>query len=76
MKDLVAKQFFLVHYFSVGAIGSMLYVSRDIGLNILSVAVFASTLVLMLEYFLWCHLVDSLEDVVRFVERVILLVDF
>ncbi|XP_021697065.1 uncharacterized protein LOC5578227 isoform X2 [Aedes aegypti] len=63
LKDLVAKQFFLVHYFSVGAIGSMLYVSRDIGLNILSVAVFASTLVLMLEYFLWCHLVDSFEDV-------------
>ncbi|XP_062550256.1 uncharacterized protein LOC134215008 [Armigeres subalbatus] len=62
LKDCVGKQFFMVHYFAVFAIGALLFVCQDMGLNILSVAIVTTTMGFLLEYYLWCALVDSLQD--------------
>nr|NP_001345549.1 odorant receptor 102 precursor [Aedes aegypti] len=62
LKDMVGKAFCLVHYFSIYAIGTMLYVSKIMGLNATSVMLVASTAWLLLEYYVWCRLVESLKE--------------
>ncbi|XP_062716667.1 uncharacterized protein LOC134292026 [Aedes albopictus] len=62
LKQMVGKAFSLVHYFSIYAIGTMFYVSKIMGLNTTAIMLVASTAWLLLEYYLWCQLVDSLKD--------------
>ncbi|XP_062549934.1 uncharacterized protein LOC134214629 [Armigeres subalbatus] len=62
LKNCVRKQFFVVHYFAVFAIGALLYLCQDLGFNVLSVAIVATTAGFLLEYYLWCDLVDSLQE--------------
>nr|XP_029732144.1 uncharacterized protein LOC109414917 [Aedes albopictus] len=63
LKDIVGKAFIPVHYYSLYCIGSLLYVSRDMGVNATSGVLVASVCFLLLEYYVTCRLIDSLRDV-------------
>ncbi|XP_062537877.1 uncharacterized protein LOC134206204 [Armigeres subalbatus] len=71
LKDLTGKSFFLVHYFAVCSVGTMLYVAKHLGMNFLAAAFLATCSVLIMEYFLWCHLVDSLQDEANYIGGVL-----
>lgn len=64
VKDTVGKTFIPVHYYSVYCIGSLLYVSQDMGINATSGVLVASVCFLLLEHYFTCRLIDSLRDVV------------
>ncbi|XP_021704693.1 uncharacterized protein LOC110677740 isoform X2 [Aedes aegypti] len=63
LKNLVEKSFFIVHYYSLYSIGSCFFVARELGLNVLTGVIYASVFAYLLKHYLWCHLVDSLQDV-------------
>ncbi|XP_011493189.2 uncharacterized protein LOC23687543 isoform X1 [Aedes aegypti] len=63
LKRLVEKSFFIVHYYSLYSIGTCFFVARDLGVNVLAVAIYASAFTYLTKHYLWCHLVDSLQDV-------------
>nr|XP_029732176.1 uncharacterized protein LOC109621528 [Aedes albopictus] len=63
LKNLVGRSFFLVHFFSVLSIGALCYVCHGIGVNFLAFVIIATMAMFMLEYYLFCHFVDSLQDV-------------
>ncbi|XP_062715836.1 uncharacterized protein LOC109414917 [Aedes albopictus] len=63
LKDIVGRTFIPVHYYSLYCIGSLLYVSRDMGVNATSGVLVASVCFLLLEYYVTCRLIDSLRDV-------------
>ncbi|XP_062698972.1 uncharacterized protein LOC134284249 [Aedes albopictus] len=62
LKQLVGKTFFLVHYFSIFAVGALIYVCREMGMNSVTFVIVAGTFSFLLEYFLLCHLVELLQD--------------
>ncbi|XP_062712400.1 uncharacterized protein LOC109423985 [Aedes albopictus] len=62
LKHLVGKTFFLVHYFSIFAVGALIYVCREMGINSVTFVIVAGTFSFLLEYFLLCHLVELLQD--------------
>lgn len=64
LKTLVEKSFFIVHYYSLYSIGTCFFVARDLGMNVLAGAIYASAFVYLAKHFLLCRLVDSLQDVV------------
>ncbi|EJY57775.1 AAEL017050-PA [Aedes aegypti] len=63
VKDTVGKTFIPAHYYSVYCIGSLLYVSQDMGINATSGVLVASVCFLLLEHYFTCRLIDSLRDV-------------
>ncbi|XP_062716040.1 uncharacterized protein LOC134291816 [Aedes albopictus] len=63
LKTLVEKSFFIVHYYSLYSIGTCFFVARDLGMNVLAGAIYASAFVYLAKHFLLCRLVDSLQDV-------------
>ncbi|XP_062716041.1 uncharacterized protein LOC134291818 [Aedes albopictus] len=63
LKGLVEKSFFIVHYYSLYSIGSCFFVARELGINVLTGVIYASAFAYLMQHYLWCHLVDSLQDV-------------
>nr|XP_029732177.1 uncharacterized protein LOC115268272 [Aedes albopictus] len=63
LKNLVGRSFFLVHIFSVLSIGALCYVCQGVGVDFLSLVIIATMVMFMLEYYLFCYFVDSLQDV-------------
>lgn len=76
MKDLIGKMFFLVHYFSIFAVGALLYVCHEITPNSITLVIIAGTSSVLLEYFLLCCFVESLADEVSQTVQVILKYSF
>ncbi|EJY57612.1 AAEL017009-PA [Aedes aegypti] len=62
MKIMVSKTFLKVHYFSIVAIGSLIYVCCAMGVNGVTFVIGAGTVSFLMEYYLLCHLVDLLQD--------------
>ncbi|XP_021707651.1 uncharacterized protein LOC110678721 [Aedes aegypti] len=71
MKDLIGKMFFLVHYFSIFAVGALLYVCHEITPNSITLVIIAGTSSVLLEYFLLCCFVESLADEADAIEQYI-----
>ncbi|EJY57991.1 AAEL017361-PA [Aedes aegypti] len=63
LKSLVGETFFLVHYFSIMSIGALCYICQDIGVNFLSFVVLATLAMFLVEYYMFCHFVDSFQDI-------------
>ncbi|EJY57992.1 AAEL017219-PA [Aedes aegypti] len=63
LKKLVGETFFLVHYFSIMSIGALCYICQAIGVNFLSFVVMATLAMFLMEYYMFCHFVDSFQDV-------------
>lgn len=64
LKMLVSRTFFLVHYFSIMSIGTVCYIFRDFGMNLITAFFVITIFVLLLEYYSWCNYVSSFQDVV------------
>nr|XP_029721546.1 uncharacterized protein LOC109621914 [Aedes albopictus] len=71
LKNVVGKTFFFVHYYAIFSIGTSGYAIQKVGINTLSIVSLASTLIFLLEYYLWCHWIDSLQDVADNIGRTI-----
>ncbi|XP_029725476.2 uncharacterized protein LOC115265253 [Aedes albopictus] len=62
MKHLVGKLFLLVHYFSVFAIGGMIFACNEMQFSFMTIIFAVSVSFFLSEYYLLCHLADSLQD--------------
>ncbi|EJY58102.1 AAEL017505-PA [Aedes aegypti] len=71
IKDLVGKMFFVVHYFAIFSIGALFYISKDIGLNFMSLAIVGTILFMLQEYYVWCYLIDLFQDEVASIGNII-----
>ncbi|KXJ69383.1 hypothetical protein RP20_CCG027386 [Aedes albopictus] len=63
LKTLVENSFFIVHVYSLYSIGSCIFVARELGMNVLTGVIYATSLAYLTKHYLWCHLVDSYKDV-------------
>ncbi|XP_021703812.1 uncharacterized protein LOC110681078 [Aedes aegypti] len=62
LKRLIAEVFVLVHYFSILSIGAFFFITTDTGISFMSAAITSAAAYLLLEYYLLCRLVDSLQE--------------
>lgn len=61
-KHLVGKVFLLVHYFSIFALGALIYACHEMEKSLMTVVFGAAVSFFLLEYYLLCYLIDSLQD--------------
>ncbi|XP_062716501.1 uncharacterized protein LOC109411416 isoform X2 [Aedes albopictus] len=62
LRNLVEKTFFLVHYYAIFSIGGFYYITQNIGVNAFSALLMATTPIFLVEYYLWCNLVESIQN--------------
>ncbi|XP_021704698.1 uncharacterized protein LOC23687598 [Aedes aegypti] len=63
LKMLVEKAFFIAHFYALYSLGTCFYLSHKTGFNVLSLTLISLSVAYILKYYLWCHLVESLQDV-------------
>ncbi|EJY57761.1 AAEL017105-PA [Aedes aegypti] len=62
LKDLVGKIFFVIHYSSICTIGAFLFIAQHTGINIFAASLASGATFFLLEYYILCSLVDTLQD--------------
>ncbi|XP_062711048.1 uncharacterized protein LOC109417563 [Aedes albopictus] len=60
---MVSTMFLITHYYSMFSIGAIIFMWQNMGFNGFSTVFLLTFLSLLLEYYVWCHLVDSFHDV-------------
>ncbi|KXJ72946.1 hypothetical protein RP20_CCG016854 [Aedes albopictus] len=63
LQTLVEKAFFIAHFYAMYSIGSCLFLSHKTGFNFLSGTLVSLSVAYVLKYYMWCYLVDSVQDV-------------
>lgn len=62
IRPILGMAFFMIYYYSLFFIGTMLYVTHHQGFEFYSLTFASSVLVTLLECYWWCQLVDSFQD--------------
>lgn len=65
LANMVGTAFLLTHYYSLLNIGALVYMWHTMGFNGFSMVYLLTFIALLFEYYIWCRLVDSFQDVVR-----------
>lgn len=63
LQTLVEKAFFIAHFYAMYSLGTCFYLSHKTGFSFLSGTLVSLSVVYVFKHYLWCYLVDSLQDV-------------
>ncbi|XP_029709146.2 uncharacterized protein LOC115255306 [Aedes albopictus] len=63
LANMVGTAFLLTHYYSLLNIGALVYMWHTMGFNGFSMVYLLTFIALLFEYYIWCRLVDSFQDV-------------
>ncbi|XP_011493649.2 uncharacterized protein LOC23687386 [Aedes aegypti] len=62
LAEAIGKTFLIIHYYSIFSIGTIIFMGKHMGVNVFSAAFVLMSLALLLEYYVWCYLVDSIHE--------------
>ncbi|XP_062551980.1 uncharacterized protein LOC134217223 [Armigeres subalbatus] len=62
LASIAGKMFLVVHYNAILGIALYMFVATSLGLNVFAFAFLFMSLAWLLEYYIWCQLVDSLQE--------------
>ncbi|KXJ79464.1 hypothetical protein RP20_CCG000712 [Aedes albopictus] len=63
LANMVGTAFLLTHYYSLLNIGALVYMWHTMGFNGFSMVYLLTFIALLFEYYIWCRLVDSFQEV-------------
>ncbi|XP_021702051.1 uncharacterized protein LOC23687434 [Aedes aegypti] len=63
LTHLVRTTFMITHYYSIFSIGAIIFMWQNMGFNGFSTVFLLTFVSLLLEYYVWCYLVDSFQEV-------------
>ncbi|XP_062551325.1 uncharacterized protein LOC134216467 [Armigeres subalbatus] len=62
LASIAGKMFLVVHYNAILGIALYIFLANSLGLNVFACAFIFMSLAWLLEYYIWCQLVDSLQE--------------
>nr|XP_029708445.1 uncharacterized protein LOC109417564 [Aedes albopictus] len=62
LANAIGKAFLLIHYYSIFSIGTIMFMGKHMGVNVFSAAFVVMSLALLLEYYVWCYIVQSIKE--------------